>query len=92
MSILADIGKTAVPVLSPMIGLANAAVRIGTVTATGPVGGAALAVGIIAEECTPPAVLVSGKCVTALACYVGGTLTCNPIWFGAGTTILTSIL
>lgn len=92
MSLLADIGKTAVPVLTPMIGLANAAVRLGTVTATGPIGGAALAVGIIAEECTPPAVLISGKCVTALACYVGGTLTCNPIWFGAGTTILTSIL
>ena len=92
MSVLADIGKTVVPVLSPMIGLGNAAIRIGTITYTGPVGGAALAIGIIADECTPPAVLISGKCVTALACYVGGAVTCNPIWFGAGTTVLTSIL
>jgi len=92
MFLLSDVGKTAVPVLAPMIGLTNAAVRLGTVTATGPVGGAALAIGIIAEECTPPAVYISGKYVTALACYVGGTLTCNPIWFGAGTIILTSIL
>ena len=92
MSLLADIGKTAVPILGPTIGLANAAVRLGTVTCTGPVGGVALAVGVIAEECTPPAVLVSGKCITALACYVGGTVTCNPVWFGAGTTILTSML
>ena len=51
-----------------------------------------MAAGIIAEECTPPAVWVSGKCVTALACYVGGTITCNPVWFGAGTTSLSSML
>ena len=92
MSLLSDVVKTAVPVLGPTIGLANAAIRIGSSAAVGPLGGAALAVGIIAEECTPPAVYISGKCVTALACYVGGVVTCSPIWFGAGTTILTSIL
>ena len=92
MSIISDAAKTAVPILGPTVGLANAAVRIGTATATGPVGGVILAAGIIAEECTPPAVMVSGKCITALACYIGGTVTCNPIWFGAGTSILTSIL
>ena len=92
MSLITDVAKTAVPILGPTLGLANAAVRIGTTAAVGPVGGAALAVGIIAEECTPPAVYISGKCITALACYIGGTVTCNPIWFGAGTTILTSIL
>ena len=92
MSIIGDIGKTAVPVLAPMVGAVNAAVRIGAVTSTGPIGGTALAIGIIAEECTPPLVMYSGKCVTALGCYVGGIVTCNPIWFGAGTTILTSML
>lgn len=92
MSLLSDVAKTAVPILGPTVGLVNAAIRIGTVTSTGPIGGAVAAVGIIAEECTPPAVYISGKCVTALACYVGGAVTCNPIWFGAGTTILTSIL
>jgi hypothetical protein len=92
MSLISDVLKTAVPVLGPTLGLANAAVRIGTAASVGPLGGATLAIGIIAEECVPPAVYVSGKCVTAFACYVGGTLTCNPIWFGAGTTILTSIL
>lgn len=92
MSLFSYVAKTPVPVLGPTIGLANAAIRIETATATGTIGGAALAVGIIAEECTPPAVYISGKCVTALACYIGGTITCNPIWFGAGTTILTSIL
>jgi hypothetical protein len=51
MALLSDIAKTAVPVLGPTIGLANAAIRIGTVTATGPIGGAAAAVGIIAEDC-----------------------------------------
>lgn len=92
MSLLADIGKTAFPILAPMVGVGNAAVRLGSVSCTGPVGGLVMAVGIVAEECTPPAVMYSGKCVTALACYVGGTVTCNPIWFGAGTTILTSML
>ena len=51
MALLSDIAKTAVPILGPTIGLANAAIRIGTVTATGPIGGAAAAFGIIAEEC-----------------------------------------
>ena len=92
MTLVTDIVKTAVPVLSPMVGLGNAAVKLGTITATGPIGGAALAIGVIAEECTPPAVYISGKCVTALICYTGGLVTCNPVWFGAGTTILTSIL
>lgn len=92
MSILSDVAKTAVPILGPTVGLVNAGIRIGTATSTGPIGGAVMAVGIIADECTPPAVMVSGKCVTALACYIGGTVTCNPVWFGAGTTILTSIL
>ena len=92
MSLLSDAAKTAVPILGPTVGLANAAIKIGTIAGTGPIGGAVAAAGIIAEECTPPAVWISGKCVTALVCYVGGTVTCNPIWFGAGTTILTSIL
>ena len=34
MSLFSDVAKTAVPVLGPTIGLANAAIRIGTATAT----------------------------------------------------------
>ena len=44
-----------------------------------------LAISLIAEEYTPPAVYYSGKCITVFACYVGGTVTCNPVWSGAGT-------
>ena len=82
----------AVPVLAPVIGLGNAMVRIGTATSTGPMGGVIIGSMIITEECTPPAVYYSGKCITAFVCYASGIATCNPAWFGAGTTILTSIL
>ena len=91
MSILTDGVKILVPVAAPLIGLGSAAVKLGAMTCTGPLGGLTCAVGFIAEECTPPAVYISGKRVTALASYVRGTIICNPVWFGAGTSILTSI-
>ena len=91
MSILTDGVTTLVPVAAPLIGLGSAVVKLGVMICTGSLGGLTCAVGIIAEKCTPPAVYISGKCVTALACYVKGTIICNPVWFGAGTSILTSI-
>ena len=65
MSLLNDSTKTLVPVAAPLIGLGSAAVKLGARTCTGPLGGITRAVGIIAEECTHPAVRISGKCVTA---------------------------
>lgn len=85
MQPLYDGAKNLIPTAAPLIGVVSSVIKISAIIATGPVG-------IVAEECSPPMVWVSGKCVVLLACYVGGTITCNPVWFGAGTTVLNSIL
>ena len=44
MSILNDGAKTLVPVAAPLIGLGSAAVKLGAMTCTGPLGGLTCAV------------------------------------------------
>ena len=65
---LNDGAKTLVPVAASLIGLKSTVVKLDARDCTGPLGNLTCALGIIAEECTPLAVYISGKYVTAIAC------------------------
>ena len=84
------VAKTAVPVLGPTIGFVNAAVKISTVTGTGPYGSITLAIATIGVRSLLS--LLQQEVHNTFACYVRGTVTCNPVWLGTETTILTSAL
>jgi hypothetical protein len=51
-----------------------------------------VAADVIASECVPPAVWVSGKCFVSLGLYCWGACTANPYAIAAGTQVLTSIV
>eukprot|EP00980_Cylindrotheca_fusiformis_P031809 scaffold27021_cov2942-Cylindrotheca_fusiformis.AAC.2 len=55
-------------------------------------GGIVMAADVIASECVPPAVWVSGKCFVSLELYCWGACTANPYASAAGTQVLTSIV
>lgn len=76
--------------MTSILGVATNVAKINAITAAGSIAATDIAVAIVAEECSPPMVWIPGKCEWLM--YVGGTVTCNPIWFGAETTVLTSIL
>ena len=79
--IIKEVIKTAVPALSPVIGLAQAGIAVSQ--ATTPVGGLIVAAEVVATECVFPMVWVSGKCFVAAGLYCWGAATCNPYLFGA---------
>ena len=81
---------TVAPPVGATFGLIQAGVKAsqcGTIS-----GGIVTAANVIASECVPPAVWVSGKCCVALGLYCWGACTGNPYVIAAGTQVLTSIV
>ena len=88
--ILNKIVSFVAPPLGATVGLVRdgvAASQCGTVT-----GGIIVAADIVATECVPPMVWVSGKCFVSLGLYSWGVCTANPYAIAAGTQVLTSIV
>lgn len=55
-------------------------------------GNIVVAADVIASECVPPVVQVSGKCFVSLGLYCWNACTANPYSIAAGTPVLTSIV
>jgi hypothetical protein len=45
--------------------VATSVAKISAITATGPIAVVEIAASIVAEECSPPMIWVSGKCIVA---------------------------
>ena len=81
---------TVAPPVGATVGLVRAgmaACQCGTIG-----GGIVMAADVVASECVPPAVWVSGKCFVSLGLYCWGAYTANPYAIAAGTQVLTSIV
>jgi len=79
--------------VAPLLGATVGLVRAGMAACQcSTIGGIVMAADVVASECVPPAVWVSGKCFVSLGLYCWGACTANPYAIAAGTQVLTSIV
>lgn len=84
------ISTNVAPPLGATVGLVRAEMAASQCSTIG--GGIVMAANVVASECVPPAVWVSGKCFVSLGLYCWGACTANPYAIAAGTQVLTSIV
>lgn len=78
------------PPLGATVGLVRAKILTCQCNTIG--GGIVMAADVVASECVPPSVWLSGKCLVSLGLYCWGACTVNPYAIAAGTQVLTSIV
>ena len=78
------------PPLEATVGLVRAGMAACQCSTIG--GGIVMAADVVASECVPPTVWVSGKCFVSLGLYCWGACTANPYAITAGTQVLKSIV